>query len=325
MSAAISLRYAVRIVELNERVLVRPCHVTRCPGPFLRLPEECVRTILSFLCWADAAHVAAVHTKWKAWLIGGWPRDQGPSPAHWVERKRFGSDWKERRPFVKPARWSAFEPGTPLPVLPSWTWALLPLVARTDGETRGKVDVGLSLALMSMLLSWLDRIERIWPGLAVTRWPGVARRIMYCIGADSPPLLLHEANGEIAREWPPGSGEVVFNDYRGGGTTEGASEPVGRCKFRLPAEAALFWALLPGGFGEHSYSDGMSGYAGFELALEPWRKDSSWVLRRSNTANLRRQSRSRLGADPKVRAHAHGRAARSGASCGLCARRRCSR
>lgn len=296
-------RFSARVTATGDWLLLKPQCLERCESPFAALPDECITTILSLLSWVGAARAASVQRKWRNWSRFHFPWEQGEAPAHWRDVRRFGSDWAERRAFLRPPRWiefdSAFASGSaPFPMLPSWTWALLPLVERRDRETHGH-DLPLCVALMCMLLHWLDEMEQTWPGVAATRWPGVARRLAWCLGAEAPPLLLHEARGQVAREFPRGSGEYMMNEYRGGGRMEGANEPVGPCQFELPPEVALFFALLPEGVGEQNYSDGMGAYAGFEVGVEPWTAEESWRCRASNTANLRRQRKRDLGADSK--------------------------
>jgi hypothetical protein len=149
------------------------------------------------------------------------------------------------------------------------------------------------------VLILLDAFEREWPGVLVTRWPGVARRLQWMRGLEDPSLTINDLLGTIPRRrpqlserdrtavaswgaempWNPDSefclgrptGPLSMNLYRDGGFRVGGEAQAPACPFNLPADVALFFALLPEGYGEQA-SDGASfhAYCGFEFSMEPW-------------------------------------------------------
>ena len=234
-------RYAVLVVaktDAEQGHLVKPDNLMRAVNPFEKLGDDAVAACLCGLgSWRDAARAAAVRHTWRKLLKDGsaWPVGAcAAAPAHWREDARFGSDWKERLPFAKPHFWAAPTPA------PSWTWALhgLPGVER-----------------LPRLLRWLDVMDATWPGVLIPRWPGMGRRLQWLQGKTATRLTMAALRGNIRREWPPGSGRVGLNAYRDGGVYNDAMQSAPPCAFTLPADAALFFALMPEGFGEEA-SDG---------------------------------------------------------------------
>ena len=240
----------------------------RCANPFARLDADVLAICLGALCsWQTAAAAAAVERSWRAALhSNAWPRAaSAPAPRHWRQRKRFGWDWEEPRPFACPPRWSS-PTGAP-----SWACALHGM----EGVER-----------VPRLLAWLDRVEEMWPGILVTRWPGAAQRLAWLRGATSG-VPSCELRGYIRREFPKQSGSFHWGNYRDGSSSHDADELVPPCAFSLPADAAAFFALAPLGFGEEA-SDGdfVRPFAGFEVLVDadgvPRNRTRSQVL-----ANLR--------------------------------------
>ena len=180
-------RFAVKVVAKVKHGepaghLVRPGNLVRSASWCAQLSEDELSGCLSKLpSWQDAARASAVCTGWRCRLKdGAWPKTgHAQSPAHWREvlldgSPRFGSQWEEARPFARPPEWScAVEGGEPQggePLVPTWTWALHGL--------RGTESV-------PRLLRWLDQMEREWPGVAITRWPGAMRRLAWLRGLDA--------------------------------------------------------------------------------------------------------------------------------------------
>ena len=257
------------------------------------LPVEAVGCCLAALStWGDAAAAAAVCRSWRALLKGGcWPADAtAGKPLHWLSMDRFGCNWEESRAFVHPEAWT--DPAS----LPSWTWALQAFHNHLDRTP--KLDRTPHEDSVEGLLSWLDRMAHRWPGVAVPRWAGLPQRLAWLHGHRS--IDFNTARGCVPRRWPPFEGSPIqMNSYRGGGHYSNGAEAVPPCPFDLPVDAALFYALLPEGFGEHSDSDGATNFAGFEVVFEPWLAEgTSYYARKNNLANIRRFSAERLEANP---------------------------
>eukprot|EP00900_Chrysochromulina_parva_P003153 jgi/Chrpa1/12839/Chrysochromulina_OHIO_Genome00015028-RA len=281
-------RLSIRIVGgacHGEKVLVRSASLARAPPPFEMAPmHDILCLMLGHLgTWTDAARAAAVHPTWRRALKGGaWPaRAEARVPERWRDVQRFGCDWEEWRPFARPALWYK-SPHTSSP--PSWLWALQGMPAYERAPE---------------VLILLDAFEREWPGVLVTRWPGVARRLQWMRGLEDPSLTINDLLGTIPRRrpqlserdrtavaswgaempWNPDSefclgrptGPLGMNLYRDGGCRVGGEAQAPACPFNLPADVALFFALLPEGYGEQA-SDGASfhAYCGFEFSMEPW-------------------------------------------------------
>ena len=247
-------RFAVRPVRAaGSSLLIRRANLERSACPFDRLDDDLLILILQRLpTWQDAARAAAVQRAWRlALTLDAWPaRAQAPTPSHWRELTRFGSDWEEKMPFARPHRWA-------WPTdRPSWLQALHGM----RGSERAPE-----------VLRWLDAMERRYPGVLITRWPGAAERLRWLRGAAPDGMCMHDLRGDILREF---AGSLKFNTYRDGGTFEDTMEDAPPCPFRPPADAALFFALCPGGFGEEA-SDGsfVRTHCGFEITLEPWPVD----------------------------------------------------
>lgn len=244
-------RFAVEVMG-HKPLLVRPANLTRCPDAFASLDMDSLRIMMGSLAtWNDAARAMMVQKAWrKALLTGAWPRFAvSTTPQHWKQRKRFGTEWVERGPFARPLNWTS-----PCPE-PSWIHALEDL----PGFER-----------VPQLLEWIDRFDLKWPGVATTRWPGAARRLAWARGAPDQ-ILKHELRGCVLREWPEDSGNISPHSYRDGGQYDDSMAVAAPCRFALPADAALFMALLPSGFGELA-SDGsfVRPFDGFEIKIWPW-------------------------------------------------------
>ena len=100
-----------------------------------------------------------------------------------------------------------------------WTWALHGL---PQTENLG-------------FLQWLDQMEEQWQGVAVTRWPGVMKRLAWVQGLDVAMgwrLTMSDLRGDIRRNF---AGEMMLSAYRDGGSHPDARRAVPRCKFVLPA------------------------------------------------------------------------------------------
>jgi hypothetical protein len=246
-------RYSVQVLVQALPVLLRPINLLRLPDPTSKLDDDTLLAVLGALgTWQDAARAMAARRSWRdALRAAAWPRHaSATAPRHWKQRKRFGSDWTERMPFAKPPKWAS--PTS----RPSWTCALQ----------------GMSgLERVPSLLEWLDSMEETWPGSAVTRWPGIARRLAWVRGQGDSTLQMHELRGCILREWPPNSGDLMHNCYLDGGCFSDSTQLAPHCQYELPADAALFFALMPSGFGEGA-SDGSFSrpYHGFQLTLKPF-------------------------------------------------------
>ena len=268
-------RFAVKVVAKVKQGepaghLVRPSNLVRSANWCARLGDDELSDCLSKLpSWQDATRASAVCVSWRRTLRdGSWPKTgHAQSPAHWREilldgAPRFGSGWEEVRPFARPPRWSCgVVPSGPVVVCaPSWTWALHGLSGTED---------------VPRLLQWLDQMEQEWPGVAITRWPGAMQRLAWVQGLDAAEgwlLAMSDLRGDVLR-LPRFGGNMMSCAYRDGGSYEDAGEAVPRCGYSLPADAALFFALLPLGFGEEASDGSFTHYnRGLEIMLEPWMK-----------------------------------------------------
>ena len=95
-----------------------------------------------------------------------------------------------------------------------------------------------------------DKMSESWPGILTTRWPGAKERLAWLTqsgrGEHDPNLTMADLYGDIPREFPPGSGEIMDSGYRDGGYKPDASEVARACTAPdMPADAALFFALAP--------------------------------------------------------------------------------
>jgi hypothetical protein len=86
---------------------------------------------------------------------------------------------------------------------------------------------------------------------------------------------MYEARGWIYREQCGNQPSA----YRDGGTSEESMRPAPAPAFKLPADAALLWALLPDGLGDEHSHDGEGPFSGFELCLQPWMRNSHFYAR----------------------------------------------
>lgn len=280
-------RFAVTLTGASsERLLVRPANLARCANPFERLPKECLVLVLSRLpTWKDAARAAAVCPLWNVTLrVGAWPVCASVDlevPRGWLPGASLGSDWKEARPLAHPRAWMA---GPCL--LPSWAWAL----RRFDD----------SEAACASFLTWVDRLERDWPGAGQPRWSGAARRLAWLQGMRAErPVRLWQLRGAIWRKF--GGREGTHSSYRTYASDSTSAAPAPPCAFRLPADAALFFALFPEGIGELDCSEGWLEdrlFAGFEISMEPWALTSAFYARANNLNNLSHMEPRQLGCEP---------------------------
>ena len=213
-------RYAVGFVSLNEAaVQVRCSQLDRCSNPFAKLEDEnLLREILSTLSsWDTAACAMAVQRSWRQALRNGC--------------------WPIAAPVLapEPVLWAA--PGGEQP---SWTLALSSL----PGAER-----------IAAVLDFVDSMARLWPGVLPIRWPGVHQRLSWLCGRTvDEPLTNADVKGHVfSRSF---SGERVRTSCRYHGMTYPTDGlPAPPCAYTLPADAALFFALVPEGFGSKNDRD----------------------------------------------------------------------
>jgi len=303
-------RFAVRTVGREPHgVLVRPESLSRCACPFDALPLVLLDACLSRLdSWNQAARAWAVHPSWRNVLrSGAWPScanvDLVP-PSSWPAHRAVGFDWdpRERRPYAHPRRWAVPT------AAPSWTAALCGLPG-ADGDGPASV------------LRWLDRMDSAWPSVCLARWSGVARRLAWLRG-DAPDAQLYQLAGWIYQSpkppyWAPREVEAELErwfdqrpptpaNYRPGASWSlERSTSVGHvCRGKLPADAALFWALMPSGFGEHKWeADRGEQFSGLVVMLEPWRwqaKHTSSYARMKAELDVNNWPAEDLGCDPAL-------------------------
>ena len=130
-----------------------------------------------------------------------------------------------------------------------------------------------------------DKMSESWPGILTTRWPGAKERLAWLTqsgrGEHDPNLTMADLYGDIPREFPPGSGEIMDSGYRDGGYKPDASEVARACTAPdMPADAALFFALASDGFGRGA-SDGsfVQLFDGFEVSVRPYAPDAGHAER----------------------------------------------
>ena len=271
-------RCCVQLVASEQPgIQIKPGNLTRCPNAFANLHADLITVCLSVLSsWQDAARAAGVQRSWRASLMSGaWPHQASAyAPRHWKQPKAFGWNWGEFMPFARPANWAV--PA----VAPSWTWALHGM----DGTQR-----------VPTVLQWLDKMSESWPGILTTRWPGAKERLAWLTGEHDLNLLMSDLYGDIPREYPPGSGQIMNNGYRDGGYKPDAWEVARACTAPdMPADAALFFALAPAGFGSGA-SDGsfVQLFDGFEVSVAPYAPDAGHAERMRA-----RQPQQDFGCDP---------------------------
>ena len=143
-----------------------------------------------------------------------------------------------------------------------------------------------------------DKMSESWPGILTTRWPGAKERLAWLSQSGGSTtrtnLTMADLYGDIPREFPPGSGEIMDSGYRDGGYKPDASEVARACTAPdMPADAALFFALASDGFGRGA-SDGsfVQLFDGFEVSVRPYAPDAGHAERmraRQPTAATRSQ------------------------------------
>lgn len=267
-------RLAVRVVSKVKKgdlegFSVRTRNLERSTNWPAKLSDDELSGCLSKLpSWQDAACAAAACKTFRRLLKeGAWPKTGHESiPKHWSDQHvggqpRYHRHWEERRPLPRPPQWSCGPPGGPvrLPTdLPSWTWALRDLPNAHDGN-------------LPKLLQWLDVVEEKWQGVVVTRWPGVMKRLAWVQGLDETmgwQLTMADLQGGIRQNY---RGTIMLSNYRDGDASADVKKAVPRCKFTLPADAALIFALMPQGLGEEATDDSDTHvYGGLDFVLEPW-------------------------------------------------------
>ena len=262
-------------VHGHSSVLIRAQNLARSAYPTARLDFDALEAIFSDLpCWSDAARAMAVQRSWhNALKTGAWPRHAAAdTPRHWKQLEKpletthavpdsllgagaRGSASSERLPFARPPKWALSD------ARPSW----LNVLHGRPGVERA-----------TQVLEWLDRMDELWPGVVVPRWPGAARRLAWMIGADDKALKMWHLRGCIHQKLPGLFGAPSVDHFKGYRRLEtrqfdDSEEPARRCYFELPADAALFVALMPMGFGEIAVEDSLNApYGGLEFALAPW-------------------------------------------------------
>lgn len=285
-------RYAVQVAgggaaSAGAGLLVRPECLVRCACPFDALPLECLAACLSKLPrWTDAARAWAVHSRWRAALRdGAWPRCASVTlvpPAHWKAVRTFGHDWAELRPYAHPRAWAGPD------ATPSWLSALHGFPQPLRGACEGPAAV----------LRWLDRMGRDWHSVALTRWSGVARRLAWARGEPDPDLRVSTLHGNMDRPTLSAKRARPCCYRSGAETLTNARAHAPPCLFQLPADAALFWALMPEGFGEHESCEGLGHFNGLEVDLAPWQRTPSHPERQHGAAKVERVPPEILGCDP---------------------------
>jgi len=264
-------RLCVQVIG-QPGIQIKPDNLTRCANPFAKLDSDCLGAVLRMIdMWQGAARAAASCKSWHAiFSLGTFPLSataQGQTNRRWTQPKHFGWDWEEAMPFARPPKWA-----TPA-ANPSWTWALHSF----NGVER-----------VPMVLRWLDYMNERWPGVTIVRWPGAGRRLAWLQGAMKG-LSMADLFGVLPRKWPPGSNSIMLSSYRDGGSYDKVEQPALPCVVpAFPADAALFFALMPEGFGEVA-SDGAfeHPFDGIEVLGRPW-VDAA-TLRRTTIARAAAQ------------------------------------